>query len=600
MVKTLVKWETSKAEIPAVVGAFLLLVGWLAAAIILYRNHTFVPLNYFDRSIGNPNSWLHATTSNGIYNTFISVIGSLVGAAIGYGIGCGFKAMLRRDLLRKKGVSLYTYEAVVKYAAVGLQLKLRWTAVVALLLFASVQLLGGATQAAFGSSLDTMTMHVRLRAPRLTDNIPLFLQSNGWAASALANSGTAGGADNFPAAAYSAAANRNPDPEIAILGTVEHLHLPFFSAEPIRQILSLDESKSDWASTFTRNERDLVAASGQNIMRTEVEAFTANATCEAYQIGGEARNDTTSGLTRYDFTFPCGKKTALYDLSDATSYLADAYACPDGTPNVYYIFISPSSPGEPAGFECSVSAASALLPIAVNHQSSSAVPAGSGSYPVAIPDSLQLVKNLGINVLNNFGHSGWPRMGVSLLQLTDGVTDGEVAYARYVAYFETLTESLAKWQLAQASNILSVYLWSDSSNPVSYVSREGTVLVQALRIHLRGYLLAWLIIPVVLILILVYSSFFVFVGNSGQTDFTDPVSTALIGIGSEDVNAVRGASTGEFPGPSKFWRKDGTDLRKIWLAFGEKPGGGRLQFTAETGAVGHFQLPAPKAGSFYE
>ncbi|GAA6010120.1 hypothetical protein JCM10207_007568 [Rhodosporidiobolus poonsookiae] len=593
-----VEWETSIKDLLAVFASFTLLVAWLVCALVLWWKRVFVPLKYFDFDLGDDSSWYHASIGNSGYNTAVTVAGSLTGAIIGYGISQGFKAKLRRTLLGRGGVSLYHYEAMVKYSAMGVQLKWRWSAVVALFLFACAQLFSGATQAAFGSSLDTTNLTATVRFARLSDNGPVFQQSS---LQTMAGNAPGGGdADSFvDAALLLLTQGAAYDPPVTVLTTSQNvLGRSLFNAAHLRNIVYSMTSTEPDDSIFSPSERALISASGQRTAYAEVEGFDAAAECAQYPLDVSHTLDSATGLVRYDFVFDCGSRTAYYDSTVVLPIVADSYACTDGSPIVYYWIMLSTLDTSPAIFRCSVAASSSIQHAQVYAEASIGLLVGPAQDEAPIPDTFSIADFLGADLLNNFGHSGWKKLAGAMVQITKQQTLAQQV-ASYNAFFEFLTATLAKGALARVSAALTqLYESNWSQPPVVPTGVVGHFQVQALRIHLRGYLLAWIIVPILLLLILTYSSLY-FLSSTGQTDFTDPVSTALIGIASDDNDAVRGSSTGEFPTSWSPFKKDPVDLKKVWLAFGEQSAT-RLQFTAHAGTRMAFGLTPPKKGHRYE
>lgn len=58
--------------------------------------------------------------------------------------------------------------------------------------------------------------------------------------------------------------------------------------------------------------------------------------------------------------------------------------------------------------------------------------------------------------------------------------------------------------------------------------------------------MAWICVPVCLLLLACGTTIFVVVSDTGGVDFTNPVAMALIGIGSPSDPIVMGACTGEY------------------------------------------------------
>lgn len=164
---TAVVWERSWLSLFGALAAIVALIAWIGAALALWHLKLFLPVNYFDSfgikgSNGNSNykcvsSFFYPifTGLPVLYSALVTFLSGLLDAVVAYGIGQGVKAILRRRLISRGGVSLYQFDALSKLSSQSIQFKARTSAVAIIIFLITAKLLGAASQAAFGSSLGT-------------------------------------------------------------------------------------------------------------------------------------------------------------------------------------------------------------------------------------------------------------------------------------------------------------------------------------------------------------------------------------------------------------------------------------------------------------
>ncbi|BGP20194.1 hypothetical protein JCM10213v2_008329 [Rhodosporidiobolus nylandii] len=588
-----VRWRRDWLGATLATFSILLLVGWLVAAIVLWQNKTSVPVNWFAGLGGQENG-----ITNGTYNTLVAFAGSLTAALVSYGIASGWKAILRRRMLRPHGLSLYHYDALVSYANSTIQFELRWSAVWALALFAFAQLLTPATQAAFGSSVVAQNLSAPFPLTRVSDNAAVLAPYLPIIASALPQSSDIDNnvyALGSPNSSYVAATidgiyqqSRDDLPAYSLFW---QKNIAFTAGEqaggPQRNTTGTSNAT---ISPFSSNQERFLSASGKTVVHTPVEGFYATSNCSLFSPPYTSFQNATLERVLYTLAFPCGTRTVDY-LTSAFSAV-DTYACQDGTQSVYIIAPDVATGSLAYAYECPLtSLRSAVVPVMYQPQLSAAKVVCPPVNTTDIPTSLGAVAFLGRDVLNDQGSSGWARLSKTAAIYSEAGGDLRVFYSAVVA-------SLARTELARASMIAT---FTSLLSPPPFAVRNSTIVmnyeVQALQIHLSGASLGWLVVPFLLLALLLLTSLFL-IRDSGPTDFTDPVSVALIGLNSPadpavaliGLNspadpAVAGSCTGEFA----------DSARDVRVAYGEPVSGPtagqqHLEMTASPG-VGRMGRP---------
>ncbi|GAA5889032.1 hypothetical protein JCM6882_009722 [Rhodosporidiobolus microsporus] len=639
-----VLWRRSRSAPLVVLFAALLLAGWIAAALVLFAKQLFLPLDFF----GGVSSAGDKGITNGTYNTLITLLANLVLALVAYALSLGLRAALLRAFLSPSGVSLNTYDALVKASHLALQTRLRWSALGVAAVFVVAQLFGPGTQAVFGTSVAVVNISAPYPLLRLSSNLaglsltPTLLPT---LASGLPSSQDT---DFNLKALWS---DPSIDPNSTVKPTAMVLQVQEFNARGeglfaatylMNRALGVEAGGSGDGGNATANfrpfsgrERRLLDASPDVRVYATVEAFFANATCDELPATGvdavrfthsflrdEGNAANSANLSLYEFDFACGTATGVYSTTSPSSggsggespTVVDTYACPfsSSTPSIYVFSLLPSRGTLSFAYRCTLSTSSALLPIELVTQLRLAHSVGPpvARSRVELPDSLPVVAALGAETLNTFGLQGFSALAEGL----DGV---ELAGLERRAYVERVVEALAKGMLARVQHFL-VEQGTVTGEFVrllglEWEEGEAKYQLQSLKLHPTAPQLAWLLPPLLLLLLLLLPLLFLFLplvlltpgGADGAADFTDPVAVALIGLGSgserrEEKDAVRGACTGAW---AKTERGKGGRERAVRLVYGaavplDEPGGeekdGRAASHAHGGevGVGHLEMRA--------
>ncbi|GAA5889011.1 hypothetical protein JCM6882_009716 [Rhodosporidiobolus microsporus] len=551
-----VAWRRDRIHILAVVTATVTLIVWLAVAGWLIHTKLFLPLDFFggleDETGSNGVNGFFAW-SNGTYNILITLVGNLTWVLIAAALTVGFSTYLRRLLLHKDGISLYTFDIVVQLSTQSLQFKLRWSAVLTFGVFLIAQLYPSATQAAFGSSIARTNISAPYRLARVSSNLdslavnaglgpfllPALVDEPGSTLSFL----NAGFLTNTSSSVIVGATLESNDAGEALFDT---------------SFLALD-TQAALQGNFSRSQRRLLASSPALRVFTTVEGFLANITCALVDVPFTQALDPDGAFSRFSLDFPCASIDAFYSTAPmnprARTYeansTADYFACPDGSPTVYVFAVEAVGGTIPFAYECAVTASSALVPIqaAVQRSYTSDDPAaelGSSSVDftyaehgavenssvVEVPASFGLVKSMGEGPFRTRGMMGHDLLSLSLFLVEQA--NGTEGRRQFV---ERVVETAVKLRLVQLS---SIALLAAAAN----TEVEGLRMqIEALKIHLDN--LAWLAVPAIL-LAAVLLIFPLLLTTTGRVDFTDPISSILIALNSPLDSTIHGACTGEF------------------------------------------------------
>ncbi|GAA5821551.1 hypothetical protein JCM11251_000904 [Rhodosporidiobolus azoricus] len=578
-------FRKSRTSPAAVAVASLVLVSWIAAALVLHKKRLFLPLDYFGGVAANGDRGI----TNGTYNTLITLLANLLLALVAYALSLGLRACLRHQLLSPTGVPLNTYDALVKMSSLALQLKWTRSALGVAAVFATAQLFAPATQAAFGTSVALSNLSSPYPLLRLSSQLssPLFLTSFPLFAAGLPSSQDT----DFNLKALWSDPTVDPTsttkPTALVLQTQEFNGQkdPLWAASYFtQQALGVAEVGVDTTTktAFSKEEQRLLDASPDVRVYATVEGFLANATCRTFSpefthssLGGD------SSLAIYSFDFPCGLATGVYSSpEDDSASIVDTYACDTpSTPEVYIFSLVPSAGTVSFAYRCTLSTSSVLLPVEVLTQTRLARTIGPPHSPVALPTSLGVVKALGAETLNNHGLSGFSALAEGL----DGV---DLAGFDRQAYLERVLEALAKGMLARVQD----FLVNQGVNTREFVEtvglqwEEGTARYQfqSLKLHPTRLQLLWLIPPLLLLLSLLFFALPYVLLTPGQTDFTDPVVASLIALASEKDEGVKGARTAAWANKG-FGGEEGGKVRLMFRAVPPSSVNGKDGFGAHTG-----------------
>ncbi|GAA5888958.1 hypothetical protein JCM6882_009695 [Rhodosporidiobolus microsporus] len=559
-------WRRSRLSIVSLVGATVILVTWIVAAVWLYAIDFFLPLDFFggleDPTGENGEGFFH--WSNRMYNNLITLLGTLSWVVISYALAVGFTTILRREFVKEDGVSLSTFEALVKLSSQSLQLKFRWSAIVALVVFAVAQLYPTATQAAFGSTFAHVNISTPYTFARISSNLPLISHNMSLGRS-TAISRLEEPNDNLLRLTLTHLFNASDAVEVG--GTLElsDRGQPLFDA--IHLGADTQVTIGDYLSTA---EHELVSSSPSLSVNTTVEGFFANVSCALRTVQFDRIGLRNGSFFNYELFFPCGAAGAFYAAGGSPSRVnlnmtvVDYFACPGKNSSTLYIFTA--GVGDAPfirAFECNLSTSSTLVSmVAATHRSKSSgdilgEPPTDAVEPldfrvatvtrihhdtrVDVPPSFGLLQYLGDGPLRTIGMFGADFLAMMLKRLGPLGPEGGTEQQRQC--LEHHLETVAKHKLVQLGWVLDNF-FRLGQRSMSTQSVARTLQVDALQLHLSN--LAWLAVPIVL-LIAVLLIFPLFLTTTGMVDFTDPLSANLIALNSPPDPYVYGACTGDFP-----------------------------------------------------
>lgn len=150
--------------------ATLTLLTWISAAAYVTQQRKTLPLTYWKTSV-------HGLLGNGNYNTVIAVAGGIAGAIVCFGIAQAMKDVLRKEVLSEQGVTLSRYATLVKLANQAIEFRWHLSALLPFMLFATINLFGAATQAAFGTSIENYNLTLPFPMMRLSNNVEIVRQT---------------------------------------------------------------------------------------------------------------------------------------------------------------------------------------------------------------------------------------------------------------------------------------------------------------------------------------------------------------------------------------------------------------------------------------
>ncbi|BGP20134.1 hypothetical protein JCM10213v2_008269 [Rhodosporidiobolus nylandii] len=566
-----------------------------------YLRHTGLlklPVNYFGGGVEGTDTEAEWWNNNQ-YNTLISTASSFLSAVFGYGIAIGFRAVLRRRIMQPRGVSLYEYDALAQFSQMQLQIKLRWTAVVAAAIFLVSQLFDPSTQAAYGSGVVQTNISVPFRRARISENINLLLPYLDNLTSFLSASDEAD--TNVEAVVNSL----NPVPQdiqATILNTLEVSSTddPLFAAQTQLQLIRgvyLDEVPS----TLNERQRRMLAPSREIVAFAEVEGFLANATCMPFSPTYTTAPSDVLNATAFTISFPCGTKEAYYWTSPPSASfssapaVADAFICPDATPVLFVYSALPSPPSILLTYRCEISTSSSLVAMSFSPLLRTAHITSPPTSTVVLPTNLGVLEVLAQDLLDEFSGRGW-RVLQNALDLVQQRAEN------LTEFVERSVETLVKVTLARASYAFTSAAENGIVPELKYEETESFYQVEALQIHLTRSTSFWLVPPLLLLFLLLFLAPYVLFPSScqstGRTDFTDCTDVALIALGSEADERLRGGGTGDFAD------EDGEREDRLRIRFGERvgkkegeEGGRKLELTA--GTEEEVKLRRPEEGALY-
>ncbi|GAA6037516.1 hypothetical protein JCM8097_008231 [Rhodosporidiobolus ruineniae] len=598
-----VEWKPRKVAALVVLVASSLLLVWLVSAVLLWRLEVTLPVDFFG-GVGpdEDRAW-----SNGQYNTLVSVVGSFIAAWVGYGLKHSLGAVLRRRLLRPQGISLAAYDTVSNLAQRQLLWKWSGSAVLAALLFLLAELLlDPATQAAFGTSVVQTNLSIPFRRARLADNLELLLPFLDNVTSLLSASDEADVNVDAVAASLSAVPQTV---QATILNTLEasSANDPLFAAQTQLRIIQgvlLPEVENN----LTRRETRMLEPSREIVAFAEVEGFLAESSCTLFSPNYTTAPSPSLKATAFSINFPCGQKQVYYWTSPASrspstlspNYtVADAFACPDGT-EVVFLYTAAPSPPSPAlvsTYRCAISATSVLVPMAFSPLLDVARFQGPWTDPVPLPASLGIVDLLGEDLLDDMGPRGFVVLQRAWQQVDERGQDVQ-------EFLERTVETLVKVTLARASYVFTRAAEEGAVDALRYEDTESKYQVEALALHLTNDTLYWLLPPLLLLALLLFTGSHVLLPQLGartlgRTDFTDPLECALIALGSPEDERVRGAGTGEFAD------EEAAREREVRLRYGERarkvgePDEGSRRLVLTAARQEELRLNKPETGVAY-
>ncbi|GAA5888978.1 hypothetical protein JCM6882_009704 [Rhodosporidiobolus microsporus] len=550
-------WRRSRLSIFSLIGATVILVTWIVAAVWLYAIDFFLPLDFFggleDPTGENGERFFH--WSNRMYNNLITLLGTLSWVVISYALAVGFTTILRREFVKEDGVSLSTFEALVKLSSQSLQLKFRWSAIVALAVFAVAQLYPTATQAAFGSTSS-------YQLPRVSTNLGAFdvdgVLSRYRYVRLIEDTNR-----NLLSVLdlYRSDVNRTSrNIEVAVGSTNELANrgTPLFETTFLA-----DDTQNPFKNKLPPAEQDLLSSSPGVRVATTVEGFFADAYCTQVAVNCSRTRASAGAFYLYNLTFPSATTSVFYTTAplyarervpdNSTTIVADYFA-PATQPSLVYVFtvdlgLKPSA----TGYSCTFSARSTLVQI---HATTQRPPFRAGvsglnkadftaarlskKPPCTVayfPPGPVLAQTLQEGPFRTRGMFGFEMLGHALSRRMKG----NEAKRRAV---EHLVETAIKLRLVQLAATALVAAGTDPIKQLTYERQEQKIEVEALQLHLSN--LAWLVVPIVL-LVAVLLIFPLFFATTGMVDFTDPLSTTLIALNSPPDPYVYGACTGDFP-----------------------------------------------------
>ncbi|KAK4050143.1 hypothetical protein OIV83_003714 [Microbotryomycetes sp. JL201] len=545
--------QSNARELVFLFASVFLLAGWLASALWLSITRLFLPDNA-----------LHIDTNN--YNTFVSFAGQLIGTIVSFGIGAGFRAVLKQRIKRRQGVSVVWYDALVHFSWMSLQAKLRWTAILSVPLFLLNQTFSAASQAAFGASEATASFSAPWVYAHVAENLPVLQASN---FSLFTYPYDSGDLLNMGHLRFADFDNERPlvmlDGNRMYAGQDDPLVSPspfeivrYYLNETIPGSNFSGIAEGDLSGAFDTDEKNLYNAGNKAYQQAVVEGFLSRVQCSDYASTGvntSFQPVPDAQVFVGSFAFDCGQKLVVY--SNDTS-IADIYACEDGSPDLYFMFISDTS-----ALTNSSESQNVLIDGDPNltFTKCTVVSITSGSYTVSkyerggtslmevkskpspnsltvIPTSFPIVKFMGDDLLNNFGRQGWSGLAQSLVWTFTLSEISQSDATRINQFLERLVERLVKATLAQIAAAVAVEADSLAGDPdgLNYTesSSEFTFYTTALQLHLEGNQFVWLIVPVALLSLQLLLSYHIFSERHDSVNLTNPITTAYIGIVSEN------------------------------------------------------------------
>jgi hypothetical protein len=236
---------------------------------------------------------------------------------------------------------------------------------------------------------------------------------------------------------------------------------PFFST-----FFALGGGESDNDTTedvgLTSVQAKKLNATTETTIRLPLEGFNSTVSCQDVQGQVNVTSDliTDADLTRYELNFPCGTRRLFYPRNGAFAMAVDAFACHDGTPQVF-VFGLNTTTGDVLFLErCDVETNSATFPVAIRFGGAQGFPnvtlqgaQDGGALPLPSSDVVQL---LGSAILNGFGSSGWSDLAT---WLQDPFPDGSRSSfdsARRRTFLETVLSTITKATLCNFATFLSL------------------------------------------------------------------------------------------------------------------------------------------------
>lgn len=402
----------------------------------------------------------------------ISVLAAVLSITVGAALARGFRSVLRRRLKSQDGLSLEDYDALVNFADGNLHYRFRFVAIAVFAVFFISQLMGPATQAAFGQSPSTQqktyVFDIHLSATvltfplhsdafnltRLVDNLTYATESlevsvNSFPAADIDKSATqamlsiptrfSAGTDNFSTQVFDTT-------EISTHG------VPLFEASLPQERLARFENTTGSAG----DAADVVIS-------TPAEAFYATIVCSNVTSTLPSTIEVSNKTLAVEIEPRCGAGNRTFIWRRDLIFIGDTHAC-DGVdgPLVYVLQANTTGGVLRSVFECTVSASSAVLPVVVVPRNNSAYITGSPVNRSDIPSSFPLGAYLGEDLLNSFGSSGWLAFTRVIGGANVGLDQQKLA--------EILVETVAKIELTHAQYFVSASLEANSSVQAAKVS----------------------------------------------------------------------------------------------------------------------------------
>ena len=302
---------------------------------------------------------------------------------------------------------------------------------------------------------------------------------------------------------------------------------------------------TEYVTQIPSKNMDLLKGNkGANHVYSTSEGSLANVACSSFQLSGiKASTSATSGFLSVTLPFSCGTAYKQYVLGTALP-VVDYYACVNGDPTIYVL--TPLSETSIEIWQCTVAASTVLVGSHLQEFNGDVETIGSTFASETVTNIGGLVKYMGELYYNAFGVYGSPALSSAFAQTplyngTNGLPlDDNLTAVVQLTVWATILTGLSKMGFLLV-NGAEMGVAGIVASPV-VASYELT----ALQLHFSGIHAFYILLPTLLLVILVVLIFLHAIHGHGQTDLTDPVAVALIGLGSPYDGSVHGGSTGEF------------------------------------------------------